>query len=64
MHHGAALRLDHGRWALSTGMSVDADIAKLVITDQRIASVDFALFAKMPGQTWRWVGADWNFSRS
>ena len=42
MHHGAALRLDHGRWALSTGMSVDADVAKVVIADPRIAAVDYA----------------------
>ena len=42
MHHGAALRLHDDGWALSTGMSVDADVAKVVIADPRIAAVDYA----------------------
>jgi hypothetical protein len=58
MHRGAALHFCGGTWTLSTGMSVSADIAKLVITDPHIASVDFALFAEMPAQTWRWIGVD------
>jgi hypothetical protein len=58
MHHGAALRFHDGTWTLSSGMSVDADVAKLVIADLRIAPVDFALFADMPAQTWRWIGTD------
>jgi len=58
MHRGAALRFHDGTWTLSTGMSVDADVAKLAITDPRIAPVDFSLFAEMPAQTWRWVGTD------
>jgi len=58
MHRGAALHFHNGTWTLSTGMSVDADVAKLVITNLRIAPVDFALFAEMPAQTWRWVGTD------
>jgi hypothetical protein len=55
MHRGAALHFHDGTWTLSTGMSVDADVAKLVIIDPRIAPVDFALFAEMPAQTWRWA---------
>ena len=58
MHRGAALHFYGGTWTLSTGMSVDADVAKLVITDLHIAPVDFALFAEMPAQTWRWIGTD------
>jgi hypothetical protein len=58
MHRGAALHFYGGAWTLNTGMSVDADVAKLVIADPRIAPVDFALFAEMPAQTWRWVGTD------
>ena len=58
MHRGAALHFHDGAWALSTGMSVDADVAKLVITDLHIAPVDFALFAEMPAQTWRWVSTE------
>lgn len=46
MHRGAALHFHNGTWTLSTGMSVDADVAKLVITNLRIAPVDFALFAE------------------
>jgi hypothetical protein len=56
MHRGAALHFHDGTWTLSTGMSVDADVAKLVITDLHIVPADFALFAEMPAQTWRWVG--------
>ena len=56
MHRGAALHFCGGTWTLSTGMSVDADVAKLVITDLHIVPADFALFAEMPAQTWRWVG--------
>ena len=37
MHRGAALHFHNGTWTLSTGMSVDADVAKLVITNLRIA---------------------------
>ena len=56
MHRGAALHFYGGTWTLSGGMSVDAAVAKLVITDPRIAPVDFALFAEMPAQSWRWIG--------
>jgi hypothetical protein len=58
MHRGAALHFYGGAWTLSTGMSVDTNVAKLVITNPRIAPVDFALFAEMPAQTWRWIGTD------
>ena len=58
MHRGAALHFHDGTWTLSTGMSVDADVAKLVITDLHIVPADFALFAEMPAQTWRWIGTD------
>ena len=56
MHRGAALHFHDGAWTLSTGMPVDADVAKLVITDLHVIPVDFALFAEMPAQTWRWAG--------
>ena len=58
MHRGAALHFHDGAWTLSTGMPVDADVAKLVITDLHVIPVDFALFAEMPAQTWRWIGTD------
>ena len=40
-----------GRWTLSTGKSVTADAAKVVIADARVAAVNFALLAT-PAQTW------------
>jgi hypothetical protein len=58
MHRGAALHFHADTWTLSTGMSVDADVAKLVTADLHIAPVDFALFAEMPAQTWRWICTD------
>ena len=58
MHGGAALHFYDGAWALSTGVTVDASIATIVIADPRVVVVDFALLAETPAQTWRWVGTD------
>ena len=60
MRKGEVLHLqyENGRppWSLSGGRSVAADVAALVIINTSVIPVGRALFAKVPGQTWRYAG--------
>jgi hypothetical protein len=42
-------------WLLSGGRSVSADIAEILIKHASVVPVGGALFANMPGQSWRFT---------
>jgi hypothetical protein len=58
MERGAALHLSfnkHGSaWTLSTGVSVTAEVALMVLNDVRIIGCGDGLFGGGPCQTWRY----------
>ena len=57
MRKGDFLHLQYqaGRplWSLSGGQSVPADVAAILTSNASVVPVGDALFANMPGQTWR-----------
>jgi hypothetical protein len=59
MRSGESLHLEYRSgapaWSLSGGRIVHANIAAIVIADVSVVPVGAALFAGMPGQTWRFV---------
>jgi len=59
MKKGEALHLQYENngplWSLSGGRKVAADAAALLIDNASVAPVGDALFANIPGQTWRYV---------
>jgi hypothetical protein len=62
MQAGASLRLHYQRgrplWDLTTGTFVTADVAELVIADNRVVGVGDALFPGVHSQTWRFSDDD------
>jgi hypothetical protein len=58
MKRGASLHLRHTprgpEWTLSSGRSVKTSVAKMVTCSASVVAVGDALFAGVPGQTWRW----------
>ena len=59
MKSGAALHLyfERGRpiWKLSTGIFVTAEVAGILTSNASVVPVGDALFADLPGQTWRFT---------
>jgi hypothetical protein len=59
MRQGESLHLQYRAgsplWSLSGGRSVSANIAENLIEHAFVAPVDDALFADMPGQSWRFT---------
>jgi hypothetical protein len=62
MKRGEALHLEHrwhgAFWWLSGGRRLTDDVARTVIADPNVVSVDTALFDGMRPQTWRYAGAE------
>jgi hypothetical protein len=60
LQRGQALHFEHtrrgSRWWTTDGDEVPERIAKLVITNPSITSVDTALWRDLHPQTWRFVG--------
>jgi hypothetical protein len=55
MKSGAALHFGASRWWLSTGRSVDANVARAVIRNASVAGVGDALFSDVASQTYRYI---------
>jgi hypothetical protein len=59
MRQGATLHLEFhetgSKWRTSTGRYVNGAVARVVITDKRVAACGDALFGGEMSQTWRYI---------
>lgn len=59
MRNGATLHLEFSetgaRWRMSTGRTVHAAVARVVVTDKGVVGVGDTLFADATSQTWRFI---------